>query len=543
MLQRISKIYCQVLMFFVFLSVLNLAVLGQEDERLLEHVAITNIEVPVRVMDEQGRSITDLVVEDFQLFEDDKPVRINGFYLKRKKLTGIGTVPVDASHGDNKKMEPRTFVLAFQLTSLANEVEKALDYLLTEVLRQGDRIIVFTRKRTIDFPAFDPMEAMNFKAKVLLELKTESRLQKANLYKVLDKLTTGLANARQGSISQAPQENAIPILSDGSVNQYLSDEEMRLLQEYIAYWEEYKRRELIPDTATFYRFANYLKGLKGQKWVFNFYQIDHFPTVKRGSSIRERLSRHGMMSMGGGIKEVMSKFDTMFTVNPQDYPWEEVSKLFSHVDATFHSFILRGNTDVLHEEIEYERVSSSIEVLLSSITRLTGGQNLASNDLTASLETVAQLEDAYYMLTYAPPSNQAGKISVKVGRDKAKVFYDDQSRADYIRQILSRLESEQSVGHLKLGGLKLEPPILLFGISGIRLVNESGRVRVGIRIIDADDRERFSDAKELTARKKSLAISLKILDGLSRGRYRLIIDALDRGTQQKDVVYQSFSIE
>ena len=60
-----------------------------EYKPIIEKVTVTNIEVPVRVL-YKNKPVTTLSKDDFIVYEDNKKMEINGFFLKRKKLKTTG---------------------------------------------------------------------------------------------------------------------------------------------------------------------------------------------------------------------------------------------------------------------------------------------------------------------------------------------------------------------------------------------------------------------------------------------------------------------
>jgi VWFA-related protein len=124
---------------------------ARADEPLTNGIAlkvnVNRVLVPVVVRDKQGRSVSDLKKDDFQLFDNNKPGRITSFTVERR-----GTAEVSAASSDSVTQSPapahaaeqpsslpqRTVVLLFDdlhlsIVDLANAkkaAEKALDGIL-----------------------------------------------------------------------------------------------------------------------------------------------------------------------------------------------------------------------------------------------------------------------------------------------------------------------------------------------------------------------------------------------------------------------------
>jgi len=88
----------------------------------LQHEVITlNIEVPVRVF--QGDTfVSDLTLEDFEIFEDGKPQKIDAVYLIKKTTI--------ERKDEIKQFSPQTarhFFLFFEITEYNAKLEEAID--------------------------------------------------------------------------------------------------------------------------------------------------------------------------------------------------------------------------------------------------------------------------------------------------------------------------------------------------------------------------------------------------------------------------------
>ncbi len=86
----------------------------EKQERIVEQVSVTNVEVPVRVL-YKGKPATGLTIDDFEIYEDKKKMKIHAFYEKKK------TIKLNVKDGDTTtetvySVKPRTHVLVFSIT-------------------------------------------------------------------------------------------------------------------------------------------------------------------------------------------------------------------------------------------------------------------------------------------------------------------------------------------------------------------------------------------------------------------------------------------
>jgi hypothetical protein len=237
------------------------------------------------------------------------------------------------------------------------------------------------------------------------------------------------------------------------------------------------------------------------------------------------------VAMGRRLETILNQLYVDLNV-PAGFPTEDISKLFYKVDATFFSFFIRSTQRRMMNDLEYQEFSSDIERVLKGITDVTGGENITSNNLVKSLETVQELEDIYYMLTYVPvdPEGEPGKIKVKVKNKKYKVLYDDNFRADYINDYTKKLEESMQVPTITIKDFSFKRKILSFTVVDFLMKEiekkNIGRMKVRIELTDTNNNSLFDQAKLLTAQKKEMKISLAFKK-IKKGEYHFSIDAVD----------------
>ena len=531
----------------------------QEHGKIVEEVTVTNVEVPVRVIF-KGQPVTDLKVEDFKLYENRKKMKINGFFLKRKAIdldTSTGT-QVSGEVVQSEGNKPRTFVLVFNVVNYNKYFQEAMDHLFDNFLRASDRVMVFANNTTREYP--DLSNKSGVKAQVVSDLKKESDLANRRLLNYIKQVENVLNNHAFHKLNFTELGgNNFRLPSSNSNNP--ADLISGFLDQYLRIWRQYKKVFLTPKLDTFYYFSRYLEKVKTDKWVLNFYQFEVFPRIRLNSRTLNKLRdfvqllRQSEDATDVGQSRVIDQllqqvaFEFDFS---KSFPNEEVSKLFYKVDATFHSFFIRSSNTAFLQDIEYRQVSSDLEQLLKRITDITGGDNITSNNLVESLQTVSKREDAYYMLTYAPKNpKRAGKIQVKVKSRKYKVYYDDNFRADYINAHINKLEKDlkqqQAVQakqqvqttqqvqtpDVKIEGFSFKNKILAFAVRDFLMRNIEGKTfgQMEVRIrLNQGGQSLFDQKKMLRAQKDVMTISLPMFKNIPKGTYDFMIGVKDMMT-------------
>ena len=129
---------------FILLIVSLLTALNLSPQIEQHEVSVVNIAVPARVYD-GNKFIDDLKIEDFEIFEDGIPQKIEALYLTKK--THITRAE------EFKNFAPkvsRSFFLIFQLTEYNPKLGEAFDYLFNEVLLPEDKLVII---RVIAYPS------------------------------------------------------------------------------------------------------------------------------------------------------------------------------------------------------------------------------------------------------------------------------------------------------------------------------------------------------------------------------------------------------
>jgi hypothetical protein len=522
----------------------------QEHEPIKEEVIVTNVEVPVRVL-YKGKPVTDLTRKDFIIYENREKMEINGFFVKRKKIkisTSSGTTKPTGQEVSLPPL-PRMFVLAFNVTQYNKYFQEAVDHLFDKILRPTDHVIVFANNTSRQYPRLDNIARI--KQQIIDDLRRESKNTKMRLLRFTNRINTFLNSIHPGEDFRNFAEPGGPGATDAAI--FLA----RFLKKFIVEWNEYKAKYLTPRVEQFYYFARYLQKVKGEKYVLNFHQFEFFPQVRVSSramlnirSIANVLSNSndgGHISQGRQIDRLLSQLIKGYDLE-KGFPYEEITRLFSKVDTTFHSFFIRATNPTTRQDLEYRIVASDLEKVLKGITDLTGGKNITSNDLVASLELVAEVEDVYYIITYAPRDpNVTGKLKIKVKDKKYKVFYDNNFRADYINEYLQKLEEKLKTPEIKIEEFSFDRKILAFTVTDYMMKekdkNTLAQMKIRICLKDKEGHSLFDQEKILTARENETKISLGNFKTIKRGEYDFLISAKDLFTGKEVNFHQKIAVK
>ena len=520
---RLQKTVISIL-FLITVLTFHFHLLPQDDEvTTIESVRVVNVEVPVRVF-LKGSPVAGLNKNNFKIFENRKQHKINGFYIKKKKLEE--TKVISDLIKSRPAMKSRYFVLVFKIFEYNEKLHKGLKYLFKNVFQKSDQCLVFINNRSIFFK--DLTHTEHVQAVLNKVLREESLGARQNMQKYLTKLEEEL---KEFYLLQT-------IASEGSFGE-TSTIVLRFLRRYLWVWREYKKKYLKPDIDSYYYFSRHLEKIKKGKWVINFYQIDKFPTLKANGKLMEMITEMigSLQSHGEGEQTTMAKalshkirelqLDLHSTKN---FSADEISKLFIKVDATFHTVLIPVMKNYLSEDLEYREVSSELETSLREITKQTGGSLQRTGNLETALEDIRKMEEITYMLTYSPEDpDKIGKIRVEVDNKKYKVLYDNQMRADYIKEYLKKKKLE--IPDIRILNTEFKNKILSIDVKDFLITKQEelppyGKIFVEIEILDSENKILYDKKKTIAAKTDKVSISIDF-PWMQKGRYNLIIQVTD----------------
>ncbi len=510
-----------VLFFLAFIS-------GQEKE-IREDMVVINVEVPVRVM-HKGKPVDNLKKSAFKLFENGKELPINGFHIVRKKIAGQ---KIEFDSERKQYFEPRLFVLAFSVTNFNKFYEKGVRYFFESVLRKEDKLLVFVNNTTLTYN--DLKEKNKTLTEILNVLNEEGKKSRINIRATIMTVEGGMAILlSQLAYSRSGRS------SSGIGNSQAQRDVLTFFIRYQNAWENYKRSFLQLNIYTLYNFAAFLKRISLEKWVISFYQYEKFPILNENADKFSLIERN----MNLDSKNILRLVRQEFNAN-RFFPYEEVSKIYYNLGATFNLVVIPTRIETDMTEIKAGDISTSAEVTLREIAKRTGGSVSFTTDLTNSLEKIIEKEDISYILTYVPEdSSRRGKLKIELSDNKYKLLYDNNQRADFIKRKMKKYLAKEKM--VKIENLQFVDKKLVFKLINFELKKQKkialGHLGINLIIKDQMGKILFDEKKGVNPAKDSTEMSIGF-NWLKPGKYDLMIDVKDLLTNHKAFEYLKIEVK
>lgn len=352
----------------------------------IQHESIVvNIEVQTRVF--RGKNFIDnLTKDDFLIYEDGVLQDIDAVYLIRK--TEIQREDTEMRPEEAQQIfapdVSRNIVLQFDMKDYLPKIDEALDQFVENFLSPGDTLTVMT-----------PVKTYNFK-KEALSFIPKDRI--AEQLKDLVRRDINLGSVEYKSLIR-DYMNLYRSEMELDLKLYMMQDKIREIQN-----NRYLPKKIMED------FAEYLKDMSGQKFVFFFYQNETLPLPPFAVEDPKYFEF---------ISEIMSFVAFDPEMIKQTFSDSSISLHFLYVTKNRYSLgdvENRGQSDMSIQDI-----SSNMFGILGGIAKATGGITESSANAAAMFEKAAIATENYYLLYYTPKEYKIdGKfknIEVKV-KDK-----------------------------------------------------------------------------------------------------------------------------
>lgn len=503
-----SKLLFSGLAFFFILAALP-AAFHQKQEQLQEKVTVTAAEIPVRVL-QDGQPVKGLTKDDFELFENGIPQRINAFETVSRKVSA----PQALSQQD------RLFILIFNIFDYNDEVGEAIDYFFENFFRPNCRIIIVVEDRLLNIPRGQGVTDLILSLKETL--KKYKQLSTLDTYRAFDRLN-------------AEAERILGVLRiQAQVGADVYRAIINFYESYHNIWIAYRKQFLAPDLALYQSIVERAKHLGGEKWAICFQQREMFPMLKHQSSLERTISEwvDGAVNPQDQINARFIRAKQMdmqrdFNISSA-FPADDLRRLFMEANITFHLVLLRSLRTLGYQDFELREVAQDYEACFKDISRSTGGLTVFSNKAAEALADAALKEDYFYLLVYSPEDNEDQKerdIEVRVKREEVEVVYLD-SYSPVIKTVVTIADVQASRKNLKFSIIDYERRRAEGKLAGL--------AEVKITLFDSRSNKVFEEQKMLEMIEKETHISLNF-NKLESGSYFAIIQVKDMIAQKTDV--------
>ncbi len=376
----------------LFLAVCLIA----RSQELQHQTGVVNIEVPVRVFD-GARFVDGLTREDFEVFEDGSPQRIEGVYFVRKT-----TIERQEEAQAFQPATARHFYLFFELYEPHPKIAEAVRRFLTEVLLPGDDLVVVTPLKNYHLkPAMlasrnrqgiaDQLSDLIRKDLVTGNLEYRATLE--TMKKVAARIPGLLFNSAAGAEeSNALYKNVFfqdrePTSSD-AVEQVL--EEYRIQAEKLASLRRIDEQKLLS-------FARILKEREGQKFVFFMYERESIPVPEKKLMLTAQDLWQDRPDIQMSLQELFS-FNARGVLLNTDL----VKRTFSDSSIAIHFLFLTPPPQNVPSGVQMEEHSEDVFSPLMEMAAATGGYAGSSADPSDLMKTAEDATENYYLLYYSP---------------------------------------------------------------------------------------------------------------------------------------------
>jgi hypothetical protein len=390
--------------------------LAARSQELQHQAGVVNIEVPVRVFD-GDRFIDGLTLNDFEVFEDNAPQKVEAVYLIRK--TGI------IRKEEAKTFQPitaRHFYLFFEIYEPQPRLIEAVHRFIAQVLSPVDDLVVVTPLKTYHLkPQYLTSGERQKIADQLLSLIRKDVMTGNMEYRSILEDLKKTASRIQGMLISGGggQNETNPLFKNeifGETGVSSAHDVEEVLEEYRTLFERLGSIRGI-DEAKLMSFAEHLKDKDGQKFVFFMYQRETVPVPDKKLMLVAQDLWQDRPDIQMSVLDLFS-FNTRGVLLNTDL----VKRTFSDSSIAIHFLFLTSPSQNVPSGVQMEEHSEDVFSPLMEMAAATGGYAGSSANPSDLMKTAEAASENYYLLYYAPTNTALDgafrniRVSVK-GRD------------------------------------------------------------------------------------------------------------------------------
>lgn len=370
-------------------------------------VSVVNIEVPVRVYAD-GRFVSDLKMDDFELLENGVLQEIDALYLASKNR-----VIREEEYKDFSPATERHFFLLFQTIDYNPRLADAFNYFFTDVMTPSDTLTVMTPMHNYKLSPqalqSKPGDKLSKELQGVVRKDTQTGASTyRTLLKDLKRIVRSISSAAGGSIMTG-------LDSEGGPQNFGLDFMLPRYRETLEKMENLR----VVDEKRLLGFASGLKQLSGQKYVFFFYQREFRPQIQARYI-------NNLISMNQDKPNVQGDLMDLMNFYRRDSRIDLERMRRAYADAgVFFNFIFMNKEPENISGVHMQEQSEDIFETMSGISNATGGIIDTSQNPAHAFESGCRKAEDYYILYYTPKAYRADEefktIEIRLKRDYPKL--------------------------------------------------------------------------------------------------------------------------
>jgi hypothetical protein len=393
----------------LFLTTVLIMSLAAYSQQINQQSLVINVEVPVRVY-KSGAFIDNLTINDFDILEDGVPQKIEAVYLIKKKSI--------KRREEKRKFSPeisRNFFLFFEVSEYTSRLGDAVSYFIQNKIVPGDNLIVVTPLKTYRMVN----RALDFKSKEQLASDLKDILLRDSLI--------GSSEYRGAVAELVSLAEALSVEGNsfGAVDEFTSNEfrGLPLDKKLMRYGDILNRIENLRrvDQDRLLGFAEYLKSLEGQKYVFLFYQREFIPQI-------EPRIIDQFMTVYQDHPQIIQSLSSLYDFFRRDISLnlDLLEKTYADCSIAIHFLFI--TTPPKHiPGLYFHEQSEDIYSAFREMSRATGGYMESSANPDALFRNSVEASENYYLLYYSPLNYKTDKkfkeIKVRVKNKDYRVIH------------------------------------------------------------------------------------------------------------------------
>jgi len=414
-----------------FFAAFLIAAVSLFSQQISEETFVVNVEVPVRVF-KGSQFIDNLSINDFEIFENGIPQKIEAVYLVKKKSI--------ERREEKRRFSPitsRDFYLFFEISEYTSKIGEAVNYFVQNVAAPDDTLTIISpmktyrlKSRTFEFISKE--RVVNQLKGILRKDALVGSSEYRDIVEDMTQLACSLSNTIQsaravasgsGAISSTDllqPQNSIRNLDEFARSPY---EDLSVEDQLARYGELLAQLDNIRkiDYQKFLEFARILRNKEGQKYVFVFYEREFIPKVEP-KILDEYISLY--QDRPNVLHTVTQIFD--FYRRDINIDINQLKKAYADSSVSIHFLFITTPRKHIYG-VKMEEQSEDIYIAFNEMAQATGGFSDSAANPASLFKKALDASENYYLLYYSPESYKKDgsfrEIKVKVKNSDYRIAH------------------------------------------------------------------------------------------------------------------------